>query len=76
MNAVAARKRFIKESEYLSMRLNPAYTSFQERLIAKKLRRPMGVLKKQQLELMSKYEESVTNSIDLSLFYDIITTWL
>ena len=39
MNATAARNRFLKESEYLSMRLNPAHTSSQKRLIAKNFRR-------------------------------------
>ena len=67
MNATAARNRFLKESEYLSMRLNPAYASLQERLVAKNFMRHVGVLKKQQLKLMSNFDKSVINNIDLSL---------
>ena len=67
MNAIAARNRFLKESEYLSMRLNPTHASSQKTLIAKKIRRHVGELEKQQRKLMTSFDESVIDSIDLSL---------
>ena len=66
MNATRVRNRFLKESEYSSMRLNLAQATSQKHIL-KNFRRHMEALKKQQLGIMTEYDELVIDSVELSM---------
>ena len=67
INANVARESFIKESQYMSMRLNKGQATYQKRGIFKEYRRCWGALKKHQLEIMNEYDESLIDHMNLGL---------
>ena len=69
LNAAQARKRFFKESEYMSLRLRPAQASPWHKYIVKRFRRRAGVWRKQQLGIINDYNKELIRDTNLDLEY-------